>query len=200
MCFVICQPSMCSPQMQTYAGAGRETMPVTSRGTASTPEEAPASASAPKEALATYCQTHPPSMHTGFSQPHTSAKRKAITHPSPHKRSMTSLTAKPKRNHQTAASENLEIAASSKRRKGSPADTQNCKGSPKENVIEMALDTGCIGPHQPLRQELKGLHVLQSPNRPPLVPRTPATADRTGRVPGMSSHSAFIAVSPTVPS
>ena len=194
---VSCQPSVCSPEMRMYAGAGRRRMPVTRRGTASTPEEASAKASALDGARTPHCKTHPRPMHTGFSQPPTATKRKIITNSFPHKKSVASLTTKPKRKQQAPASENLESPASGKRHKGNPSDKQNCEDSPKEIAAVMALETGCIAPSQPLKQELKGVHVLQSPSRPPLVPRTPATADRTGRIPGMSSCSASITVAPT---
>ena len=160
---------------------------MTRRGTASTPEEAPKRTSAPDEACTSHCQTHTCAMHTGFSHSHTAAKRKATTPPSSYKNSMISFPTSSKRKQQKAVSMDLEKAASTKRHKGNPADIQNCEGSRKENLVDMALKTGCIGPSQPLKHELQDIHGLQSPSRPPLVPRTPATADRTGRIPGISS-------------
>ena len=174
--------------MRACAGAGCERMPVTRRGATSTPEEAPTRASAPDEACTSHCQTHPPSMHTGVSHSHAAAKRKVITPPSARKGSVMSPTKTFKRKQQ-AVSQDAETAASSKRHKGNPAADQKCRDSPKENTADLATGTGSIGPCQPLKHDFRGPSFVQSPSRPPLLPRTPATADRTGRIPGMHSNS-----------
>ena len=184
---------------QAYAGAGHRRMPVTRRGTASTPEETPKRASAPDEACTSHCQTHPSATHTSFSHPRTSAKRKAATPPLLYQNTMTTFPSTSKTKQQKAVSMDLEKAASSKRHKGNPADMQNCEGSRKENLAETALKTASNGASQPLKHELQDLQVLQSPSRPPLVPRTPATADRTGRIPGIAAAPTSPRLAPAAP-
>ncbi len=170
-------------------------MPVTRRGATSTPEEAPKRSSAPDEA----CHTHPPSMKTGVSYSHVAGKRKASTPPSPRKDSMTSPTKIAKRKQQ-AVGKDLETAASSKRHKGTPAADQRCRDSPKENAADVAPRIGSIGPSQPPKHVIRGPSFVQSPSRPPLLPRTPATADRTGRIPGTSSCPTPSTLVPAAPS
>ncbi|CAL5228465.1 g11605 [Coccomyxa viridis] len=85
---------------------------------------------------------------------------------------------------QQAVSKDAETAASSKRHRGNPAADQKCRDSPKENAAELTLRSDSIQPSQPFKHDVRGPHLVQSPSRPPLLPRTPATADRTGRIPG----------------
>ena len=154
-------------------------MPVTRRGSAATPKQALEKLSPEDLLRKTHHQTHSSSRHSAFPHSQTAAKRKAPPPTSPCKTQMTSLTMKPRRK-QAAVREDLENAASSKRHKANPTGDQNGEGSLKADEAHIALKTGS-------KHDLSSPPMLQSPSRPPLVPRTPATADRTGRVAGMQS-------------
>jgi len=161
-------------------------MPVTRRGTASTPEQASTKASAPHKDLTSHSQTHQASKQSTSSQPQqqSAAKRKASTIATPCKISTVSSPTKAGRKQLKVVSEQIKNLAPSKRHKGIPAEDANGENAAKPIEADLASRAGSLGTSQALGCHIKEPPVLQSPSRPPLIPRTPATADRTGRNPG----------------
>lgn len=193
-------------------------MPVTRRGTASTPEQPVTKTSTPRQTRPFHKKAqHQGSGHCPPSSPqeHTSAKRKASPLTTPSIEHAISTPSKADRKQLKSANDHQPHSSPpSKRHKACTAGEQYAENALQATEIEAPLKACSIGTIVPLlchinesrgafQSPLKACSIgtnvpvvchinesrgpFQSPSRPPLVPRTPATADRAGRNQGVQS-------------
>ena len=191
-------------------------MPVTRRRSASTTVQPETSASTPRHTRPSHKKAqHQGSGHCPPSSPRKdiSAKRKASPLTTPSIDHVISTPSKADRKQLKLANDHQPYRSPpSKRHKACTAGEQYAENALQATEIEVPLKTCSIGtimpglchikePRGPFQSPLKPCSIgtdvvchidesrgpFQSPSRPPLVPRTPATADRAGRNQGVQS-------------
>lgn len=164
-------------------------MPVTRRGSTSTPVQACIKASLPSQQKTSHSHTLtasglPEDASLRSHQQQRNTKRKASTISSPHKEGALGSPTKSQRRQQKSACEQSENSAPAKRHRVTLAGDDNGNNAIRASGVEVAVRSSSSGDIQPMEFQRVDSSIFQSPSRPPLVPRTPATADRAGRKAG----------------
>ena len=160
-------------------------MPVTRRAGVLTPVQPSVKTRTTRQQVTSVQQV---SIDTGNATPSpghclTKPKRKASTSSTQHDCSP-SISPTGRRRQENKMCEHRENSAPCKRQRTEAASSPNTDSGQKAVGLKAArMSSSMLSADEFTSNTVSDSQAIQSPSRPPLVPRTPATADRTGRNP-----------------